>query len=95
MGTPAIYVNSLELGYCTEEEDKYNLIYGFRNSAGVLEKALELLKFQNLKQEFQNRRQKMLADKIDVTSFMVWFIENYPKSIDTMIENPDYQLRFK
>ena len=44
-----------------------------------------------------------LEDKIDVTAFMpvlskvegVWFIENYPKSIKVMRENPDYQFNFK
>lgn len=30
----------------------------------------------------------MLSDKIDVTAFMVWFIENYPKSAKIMKENP-------
>ncbi len=31
----------------------------------------------------------MLADKIDVTAFMVWFVENYPASVKVMQENPD------
>ena len=107
LGTPAIYVNSLEVGYCTEEEKEYHLVYGFRNSEGVLEKALELINTPNLKQEWQKRRQKMLDDKIDVTAFMVWFIENYPESAKVMKEspseiekrfhgvNPDYQYKFK
>ena len=37
----------------------------------------------------------MLADKIDITSFMVWFIENYPNSSDIMKKNPEYQYNFK
>jgi len=37
----------------------------------------------------------MLADKIDVTAFFVWFIENYPDSAKIMKENPDYQYKFK
>ena len=37
----------------------------------------------------------MLSDKIDVTAFMVWFVENYPDSVKIMKDNPDYQLRFK
>ena len=43
MGTPAIYVNSLDAGTLREQEDKYQLIYGFRSSAGVLEKVSELI----------------------------------------------------
>ena len=95
LGTPAIYVNSLKLGYCTEQEKKYGLVFNYRNSDGVLERAQELLHIPNLKQEWQKRRQKMLSDKIDVTAFMVWFVENYPDSVNIMKENPDYQLRFK
>jgi len=37
----------------------------------------------------------MLKDKIDVTAFLVWFIENWPESFNIMKENPDYQYRFK
>lgn len=95
LGTPAIYVNSLEVGYCTEQGEKYKLVYNYRNSDGVIEKAIELLITPNLKEEFQNRRQKMLDDKIDVTAFMVWFIENYPQSVQVMKENPNYQYNFK
>ncbi len=94
LGTPAIYVNSLNAG-TLEEQEKYELLFGFRNSKGVLEKAIELLKTPNLKRKFQTRRQKMLADKIDVTAFMVWFIENYPRSFQVMKENPNYQDKFK
>jgi hypothetical protein len=37
----------------------------------------------------------MLTDKIDVTAFMVWFIENYPESARIVERNPAYQFRFK
>lgn len=94
LGTPAIYVNSLTAG-TLEEQEKYGLIYGFRNSDGVMAKTVELLKTSNIKQEWQERRQRMLSDKIDVAAFMVWFIENYPDSVKTMKENPDYQYRFR
>jgi hypothetical protein len=42
-----------------------------------------------------SNRERFLQDKIDVTAFMVWFIENYPDSFHTMRKNPDYQYRFK
>jgi predicted glycosyltransferase len=94
LGTTAIYVNSLNAG-TLEEQEKYGLLFSFRNSKGVLEKAIELLNTPNLKQKFQKRRQKMLSDKIDVTAFMIWFIENYPESVKIMKDHPDYQNRFK
>ena len=31
---------------------------------------------------FQQRREKMLSDKIDCAKFLTWFIENYPQSVD-------------
>ena len=95
LGTPSIYVNSLEVGYCTELEKKYSLIYGFRNTEGVLEKAIELLENKDLKTIFETRRQKMLSEKIDVTSFLVWFVENYPYSINIMNNDNQYQNKFK
>ena len=48
-----------------------------------------------IKTEWQKRREKMLADKIDVTAFLVWFIDNYPGSVRTMKTNPEYQFTFK
>ena len=95
LGTPVVYVNSLPLmGYLKEEKEK-GLLYHFTSSAGVVEKIEELIKFSNLKNEYQSRCKQLLADKIDPTSFLVWFIENYPDSFKTMKENPDYQYNFK
>ena len=37
---------------------------------------------------YQQRRQKMLADKIDCAKFLTWFIENYPASA-TQTRNAD------
>ncbi|MHC1703474.1 MAG: hypothetical protein AB9846_06155 [Tenuifilaceae bacterium] len=50
---------------------------------------------QNAKEIFQDNRRKMLEDKIDVTAFLVWFIEHYPDSAKIMKEDPDYQNSFK
>ncbi len=36
-----------------------------------------------------------VSEKIDVTAFMVWFIENYPESVGIMKEDSGYQERFK
>lgn len=94
LGTPSIYVNSIERCY-NEDQEKYGLVFNFRNFNGVIEKIDALLKTQNLNKEFQSRRNNMLKDKINVAAFMVWFIENYPQSAQIMHENPDYQLRFK
>ncbi len=94
LGTPAIYVNSITAG-TLEEQENYGLLYGFRSSDGVIEKALEILKNPEEKKKWKSRQKKMLSEKIDVTAFMVWFVENYPESKDIMKKDPDYQDRFK
>lgn len=94
LGVPSIFVTPLKVGYCTEEEEKYNLVFGYDNSDGVLEKAVEIINNFS-KADWQKRREKMLAEKIDVTAFTIWFVENYPNSIKIMKENPNYQYNFK
>lgn len=93
LSTPAIYVNSLPLGYI-DEQAKNGLLYSFRNSEGVLEKVVELLKTENVSKELKRKKDIMLKQKIDATSFIVWFLENYPRSVKIMKDNPNYQDRF-
>ena len=98
LGTAAIYLNENWLGY-TNEEEKYGLLFNYKQSLGdqkrSIEKGIELLQESNLKQKMQANREKFLQKKIDMTAFMVWFIQNYPESFKIMKENPDYQYRFK
>jgi hypothetical protein len=94
LGTPAIYVNTLTSGTLVRQE-KDGLLFGYRNFENVINKSSELLNNSSLKEEFQLRRQMMLKKQIDVTAFMVWFVENYPESFKIMKENPDYQERFR
>jgi len=86
LGTPAIYINSLTAGTLKEQE-KYGLLFEYRNSEGLLDKALQLLDDPDLKSKFRAKQQKMLSEKIDVTAFMVWFVENYPNSAKQMKTN--------
>lgn len=95
LGTPAIYVNSLKSAY-NEDQENYGLVFNFRNGNGVIAKVKELESIPNLAQSFQIKREKLIADKIDVTALLTWFIENYPASAKIMKENSDYhQYRFK
>jgi predicted glycosyltransferase len=98
-GTPAIFLDNDGRGYTDEEEKKYGLVYNFTESLfdqeKSIKKGIDLLKQRNLKQKFVEKQKELLNDKIDVTTFLVWFVENYPKSPKIMKKNPDYQLRFK
>lgn len=99
LGTPSIRFNDFagRIGVLEELEHKYGLTYGIKTSRPeqLFAKVEELLAKPNLKEEFAKRREKMLSEKIDVTAFFTWFIENYPESKKIMQDNPDYQYRFK
>lgn len=91
LGTPAIYVNSLSRCY-NEDQERYNTVFNFRNGEGVIKKVKGILE-EDLKS--QNNHKQIIKDKIDLTAFLVWFVENYPNSKQIMKDNPDYQYKFK
>ena len=99
LGTPAIRCNTFvgQISYLEEEEHKYGLTIGFQPDEfeDILLKIQELLSLPDLKETWQERRMKMLSDKIDVTAFYVWFIENYPESKKIMNETPESQNQFQ
>lgn len=79
LGTHAIFCDYAGRGYTDEEEEKYGLVYNFKNEKTMgkesLEKTLELLENPNLKEDGMRKRKVLLKDKIDVTKFMVDFME--------------------
>lgn len=40
------------------------------------------MKADERKTLFQERRMKMLSEKIDCSKFLTWFIEEYPESVE-------------
>jgi len=99
LGVPSLRFNDFagRISVLEELEHKYGLTYGIPtdNPTKLINKLKEFLSNSNLKDDFVSRRKKMLADKINVTAFLTWFIENFPESKRIMKENPDYQNKFK
>ena len=99
LGTPVIRCNSFvgtnDMGNFIELEHKYKLIFSYRNPNLAIEKALALVQDPNIKKEWNKKKQKLLSDKIDITAFMVWYIENYPESFKEIKDNPEIQYRFR
>lgn len=99
LGVPAIRCNTFvgRISYLEEEEHKYGMTYGYTpdNFDKLLEKLNDMLVNPNLKEEWIEKRNKLLSDKIDVSAFFTWFIENYPESKRVMKENPNYQYNFR
>jgi len=95
LGTPALYYDSVGLCYTDQQEKEYNLVWNFKSPKGMVERALELAQTDNLKETIKSNRNKLISEKIDLTAFLVWFVENYPNSHKTMLQNPEYQNRFR
>ena len=94
LGTPAICISTAQAG-TLDEEVSLGLIELFRTSQGLVERAISLVQDESYKSNFKLKSSEIIRNKIDVTAFMIWFVENFPESFDIMKENPDYQLRFK
>lgn len=99
LGVPFIRFNDFvgKIGYLKELEDVYQLGYGIKTcEVDRLHRVLSnLVTMSDRKQLYQERRNKMLSEKIDFSQFLTWFVENYPRSAQIMKENPDYQYRFR
>ncbi len=99
LGTPFIRFNDFvgRIGYLNELENKYQLGFGFKSSQSesMLSKVKELLRLEQLDDIYSERRNKMLTEKINLSEFLTWFIEEYPGSKDIMLNKPEYQYKFK
>ena len=99
LGTPVIrcnsFVGSNDMGNFIELEQKYKLIFSYRNPDQAIEKALSLIQDPDIKKEWKKKKQKLLDDKIDITSFIIWYIENYPESFKEIKNHPETQYKFR
>jgi predicted glycosyltransferase len=89
LGTPSILISSLvgTMGNFIELEKKYDLMYSYSDAENALHTALDILRDPQNKRIWAEKLACLLRDKIDVTAFIVRFIENYPQSSIEMIEH--------
>jgi len=85
LGTPSVRFNDFvgRLGYLEELEHKHCLTYGIKSNQPekLFEKVEELISGRVDEGEWENRRQKMLKESIDLTDFLTSFLLNYPESL--------------
>ena len=60
-----------------ELKEKYELVEFYDNGEEGLSKALELIKNDDSKKQWKLKRDKLIKEKIDVTSYMIEFINSY------------------
>jgi len=83
LGTPSIHISSLAegIGNFIELEKTYDMLFSFREESLALDKAFDILRNPESKKKWRLKRKRLLEDKIDVTAFMIRFIENYPQKL--------------
>lgn len=90
LGTPSIIMHNTSSLYLKEQEEKYQLCFNFSESAEDQERAITkgiaLLSDGANKANWEERRERLLRDKIDLTHYLAWFFEHYPKSATNEIE---------
>ena len=73
LGTPGIFVSTIHLGYTAELEERYGLVRNFsgpNRQSEAVEAGIDIV--DEYDQElWDRRREKMLADKIDTTEFIL------------------------
>lgn len=86
LGTPSLRYNDFvgQISYLEELEQRYGLTCGIPTTEPdrLLSTVQGLLALPDRRALWAQRRSAMLIDKIDVTAFLVWFIENYPQSVE-------------
>lgn len=78
LGTPAIHISTLPMSYCLDQE-QYGLVFNTSQPERVFTLVDEMLAVSS--EEYQQRRQRLLQDKVNVTRFLYDFImERYLKN---------------
>ncbi|MCO8247107.1 MULTISPECIES: DUF354 domain-containing protein [unclassified Haladaptatus] len=71
LGTPAIYVNTLTMGYTDELDERYELLFNYQQEdrhERALEKSVSILEGDT---DWQQRRERLLDDKVDTTDVIL------------------------
>ncbi|GAA5050425.1 DUF354 domain-containing protein [Haladaptatus pallidirubidus] len=91
LGTPAIYVNTLTMGYTDELDERYGLLFNYQGDdrhALALDKAVSILENDENWEEY---RERLLADKVDTTSVILRAITGRSSQSNTQAQNPNIE----
>jgi len=80
LGTPALYINSSYAG-TIDFQSKSGLLFWFKTYAGVVDKAIEIIGSPEYIELKAANRKRILKDHINLTNYLIWFVDNYPMSI--------------
>ena len=94
LGTPSIYVSNKRLSFLDEIEHNYQLVFTISDYKLALKKAEEILSDSRSKDIWTKNRKIMLNDKINLNKFLIWFIYDFPRSLNKLKADLNYQNKF-
>lgn len=98
LGVPSFRFNDFvgKIGVMDEKDDVYKLSKSYKTSEfSLLLKDIEsTLIGDDFSLNIKKNQKRMLSEKVDLTNFMIWLLENFPNSINTIKNNPKYQQKF-
>ncbi len=77
LGVPALFISNTGRGYTDEQQEKYGLVFNFTTShkQEILSCLDQLLHKENLKEEFDTKKDKLLSSRIDTTNWIIQHID--------------------
>ena len=90
LGVPGIYLDDTGRYYTRDQQQRYGLCWCYTESPAdqqsAIAQAVSLLSREPdaLAKQMHAASKKLLGEKIDVTGWLVWFVENWPQSADTV-----------
>lgn len=102
LGVPGIYLDNTGRLYTRDLQEHYGLCWCYTESESdqqaAISQAVSLLSQDpaTLAEEMRLRAAKLMSEKIDVTAFLTYFIENYPQSVEEVRHaDAEFWKRFK
>ena len=87
-GVPAILIDNDGRFYTDELENKYGLVCNFKETEEGIDEALKtainLLENEAVKEEWQQKKEVMLAGTIDLTGFLYGFLKVFPAVLNNV-----------
>ncbi len=92
LGTPSVIISTRwdRTGNFRDFVENYGVVEAFKDIKPAQQRAVDILRSgKKAEDEWRDRARKMLEEKIDVTAFLIYFIENYPESHKIYMEEGD------
>lgn len=80
-GVPAVYLDNVGRGYTKRLEKDYGIVFNFSESEEdqwkSIRRGVEIIRDENSKRIFLEKRRRLLNEKIDVTKYLLGVIDRY------------------